>query len=72
MSAKEYGAPGEWAKLKGTIVSIWPIFLCSAMVGAFLTAMIMSKYMIKPTASPIHSIGNTARSMRALIPKGRH
>jgi hypothetical protein len=46
MSAKEYGAPGEWAKLKGTIVSIWPIFLCSAMVGAFLTAMIMSKYML--------------------------
>lgn len=41
-------------------------------VVAVNTPMIMSKYMIKPTASPIHSIGNTARSMRALIPKGRH
>lgn len=39
------------------------------------TPMIMSKYMIKPTASPIHTIGNTARSMRALLPRtkgGRH
>lgn len=39
------------------------------------TPMIMGKYMIKPTASPIHAIGHTARSVRALLPRtkgGRH
>ena len=38
-------------------------------VVAVNTPTIMGKYMIKPTASPIHAIGNTARSMRALIPR---
>ena len=41
-------------------------------IVAVNTPMIMSKYMIKPSASPVHAIGNTARSMRALIPRGRH
>lgn len=41
-------------------------------VVAVNTPMIMSKYMVKPSSSPLHSIGNTARSMRALIPRGRH
>ncbi|MDO5555723.1 MAG: DUF6102 family protein [Clostridia bacterium] len=41
-------------------------------VVAVNTPMIMSKYMIKPTGSPINAMGNTARSMRALIPRGRH
>lgn len=36
------------------------------------TPMIMSKYMIKPSGSPINAMGNTARSMRALVPRGRH
>lgn len=41
-------------------------------IVAVNTPMIMSKYMVKPSASPLHSIGNTARSMRALMPRGRH
>ena len=41
-------------------------------VVAVNTPMIMSKYMIKPSANPINAIGNTARSMRALMPRGRH
>ena len=41
-------------------------------VVAVNTPMIMSKYMVKPSSNPLHSIGNTARSMRALIPRGRH
>ena len=41
-------------------------------IVAVNTPMIMSKYMIKPSASPVHAIGNTARSMRALIPRRRH
>lgn len=40
-------------------------------VVAVNTPMIMSKYMVKPSASPIHTIANTARSMRALLPRGR-
>ena len=38
-------------------------------VVAVNTPMIMSRYMIKPSASPINAMGNTARSMRALIPR---
>lgn len=41
-------------------------------VVAVNTPMIMGKYMVKPSGSPIHAIGNTARSMRALIPRVRH
>lgn len=41
-------------------------------IVAVNTPMIMSKYMVKPSASPVHAIGNTARSMRALLPRGRH
>ena len=41
-------------------------------VVAVNTPMIMSKYMVKPSSNPINSIGNTARSMRALMPRGRH
>lgn len=41
-------------------------------VVAVNTPMIMSKYMIKPSANPISAIGNTVRSMRALMPRGRH
>lgn len=41
-------------------------------VVAVNTPMIMGKYMIKPSRSPIGAIGNTARSVRALIPRGRH
>lgn len=38
-------------------------------VVAVNTPMIMSKYMIKPSANPINAIGNTARSVRALMPR---
>lgn len=44
MSAKEHGAPGEWAKIKGTVVSIWPLFLCFTLIGAFATSIILGKY----------------------------
>lgn len=38
-------------------------------VVAVNTPMIMSKYMIKPSANPINAIGNTARSVKALMPR---
>lgn len=46
MSAKEHGAPGEWAKIKGTVVSIWPLFLCFTLIGAFATSIILGKYIL--------------------------
>ncbi|MCI8587231.1 MAG: hypothetical protein HFJ49_01300 [Clostridia bacterium] len=33
------------------------------------TPIILSKYMIKPSGSIINSAGNTARSIRALMPR---
>lgn len=38
-------------------------------VVAVNTPMIMSKYMIKTSANPINAIGNTARSVKALMPR---
>lgn len=35
------------------------------------TPMMLNKYIIRPSGSPINALGNTARSMRALIPKGK-
>ena len=35
------------------------------------TPMILARYMIKPNGSIINSAGNTARSIRALLPRMR-
>lgn len=40
-------------------------------VVAVNTPTIMGKYMVKPSASPINSMGNSMRAMRALLPR-RH
>lgn len=55
-----------------TLMSNKLVYGIAIAVVAVNTPMIMGKYMIKPTASPIHAIGSTARSMRALVPRGRH
>lgn len=54
-----------------TLVNSQLIYGIAIAVVAVNTPMIMGKYMIKPSGSPINAIGNTARSMRALIPRGR-
>ena len=41
-------------------------------VVAVNTPMILGKYMVKPSGNPIHAVGSTVRTMRALLPKGRH
>ena len=53
-----------------TLLSNKLVYGIAIAVVAVNTPMIMSKYMIKPSASPINAIGNTARSMRVLIPRG--
>ena len=32
--AKVHGVPGEWARVKGTVVGLWPLFLCVFAAGA--------------------------------------
>ena len=39
-------------------------------VVAVNTPSIMGKYMVKPSASPLRALGNSARTMRALLPRG--
>lgn len=34
MSATRHGNPGEWAKVQGTVLSLWPLFVCFAALGA--------------------------------------
>lgn len=36
--AIQHGQPGEWAKVRGTVASMWPVFLCFTMLGAFASA----------------------------------
>lgn len=35
------------------------------------TPSILSRYMVRPSGNPITSLGNTARSIRALLPRRR-
>ena len=32
--AKIHGIPGEWARVKGTVIGLWPLFLCVFAAGA--------------------------------------
>ena len=44
MNAIQHGMPGEWAKVRGTVLSLWPLFLCFVALGAFGAALAMGKY----------------------------
>ena len=41
MTAKQHGVPGEWAKVRGTVMSLWPLFLCFVALGAFGAALVL-------------------------------
>ena len=38
--AVNHGIPGEWARVRGTILSMWPLFLAFTFFGIFLAALI--------------------------------
>ena len=40
--AKIHGIPGEWARVKGTVVGLWPLFLGVFVAGASLAIVLMS------------------------------
>lgn len=44
MSATRHGIPGEWAKVKGTVMSLWPLFVCFAALGAFAAAAVSGRF----------------------------
>lgn len=44
MAAVQHGVPGEWARVKGTVLSLWPLFLCFTLLGAFCAAAILGRY----------------------------
>jgi hypothetical protein len=39
--AKVHGVAGEWARVRGTVFSLWPLFLSFVLLGAFLSALIL-------------------------------
>ena len=39
MNAIQHGMPGEWAKVRGAVLSLWPLFLCFVALGAFGAAL---------------------------------
>lgn len=39
--ARQHGVAGEWARVRGTVLSLWPLFLSFVLLGAFLSAMIV-------------------------------
>lgn len=43
MTATQHGMPGEWAKVRGTVLSLWPLFLCFIALGAFGAAIFLGR-----------------------------
>ena len=37
--ATQHGVPGEWARVRGTVLSLWPLFLAFTCLGAFAAAL---------------------------------
>lgn len=42
--AKQHGVAGEWARVKGTVLSLWPLFLSFLLLGSFLSALIVGSH----------------------------
>jgi hypothetical protein len=45
MTATQHGMPGEWAKVRGTVLSLWPLFLCFIALGAFGAALVLGRHL---------------------------
>ncbi len=60
MSATRHGNPGEWAKVKGTMLSLWPIFLCCTALGACGASLILGRHQAVFAAIFVVVVGLTA------------
>lgn len=41
--AVQHGIPGEWARVRGTVLSLWPLFLSFILLGAFAAAALLGR-----------------------------
>lgn len=41
--AIQHGVPGEWARVRGTVLSLWPLFVAFTCLGAFTSALALGK-----------------------------
>ena len=41
--AVQHGMPGEWAKVRGTVRSLWPLGICLVCLGAFAAATVRGR-----------------------------
>ena len=39
-----HGNPGEWAKVRGTMASLWPVFLCCTALGACAASLVLGRH----------------------------
>jgi hypothetical protein len=42
--AKIHGVPGEWARVQGSVISLWPLFLSTAAIGFSLAMIFLSSF----------------------------
>lgn len=42
--ARQYGVAGEWARVRGTVLSLWPLFLSFVMAGAFFASLLLGSH----------------------------
>lgn len=42
--ARQHGVAGEWARVRGTVLSLWPLFLAFVLLGAFITALALGSH----------------------------
>ena len=41
--AIQHGIPGEWARVRGTVLSLWPLFVAFTCLGAFAAALAIGR-----------------------------
>ena len=42
--AKQHGMAGEWARVRGMVLSLWPLFLSAAVSGAFFASLLLGSH----------------------------
>ena len=42
--AIQHGVPGEWARVKGSILSLWPLFVAFTLMGAFAATLLTGSH----------------------------
>ncbi len=42
--AEQHGVPGEWARVRGMVLSLWPLFLSFVLLGSFATAVLIGRH----------------------------